>query len=258
MRRWTRIALTGAMLVAAPTSLAAQDEGGAWKLDGELGASLFFGASEQTTTTFRAAAERKSSLLEFSLGGEFAYGEAQDPASGDSFVNKRSWAASTALDYKPEGKVSPFLFADAEGSLERQIALRLSTGLGAKYRFVDTDETGLDVSLAALVERTEPREYQVGADTDIETLARWSARFRARHAFSDGRTTFKLVTFYRPAFRDSGDYTVDTDTSLAYALNQSISLKLSFVDKYDSLARDRGARSNNDGRLVFSVLASVK
>ena len=39
-------------------------------------------------------------------------------------------------------------------------------------------------------------------------------------------------------------------------LSEIISLKLSVVDQYDSRAKVRGARDNNDGRVLFSVLSS--
>jgi hypothetical protein len=60
---------------------------------------------------------------------------------------------------------------------------------------------------------------------------------------------------YQPAFSDvSGDYTVDVETGVAFALNGTVSVKVSLVDKYDSQAVARGATENNDGRLFFSVL----
>jgi Protein of unknown function, DUF481 len=195
-------------------------------------------------------------VLDASAGFSFAYGEARRPGEAESFVNKRAWSADGALNYRPGGRFSPFLFVRSEGSFERQIDLRLSTGVGAKLRFVRTERSRLDVSLAVLAERTQPRAVQ-GLQDAAETLARWSARLRAGHELSDGRTTLSLVAFYRPAFEDIGDYTVNLESSLAYALNSSVGLKLSFVDTYDSLAESRGAASNNDGRLLFSILATA-
>ena len=109
--------------------------------------------------------------------------------------------------------------------------------------------------MAVLAERTSPRAEAGGPEPESNTLARWSNRFRASHEFMEGRTQFSLVAFYKPAFEDTSDYTVDLETSLAFALNGSLSFKVSLVDKYDSLAKDRGATDNNDGRLFFSVVA---
>lgn len=258
-RRFGPTTLAATLLLATlpPTSALAQqaEDEGPWTWTSELGASLFFGAADQTAVTLGGAAERTSEWLEWSLGSSFAYGESQNPDTRESFVNKRSWNANSSLDYRPHARVSPFVFASGEGALERQIDLRLSGGAGAKYHIVRSERSRLDVSLAALVERTDPR-VPAGEPDEVDTKGRWSARLRAGRTFAEGRTTFELVSFYRPAFEDSGDYTVDLESSLAFALNETVALKISFVDRYDSLAEDRGAASNNDGRLFVSVVAS--
>lgn len=255
------LALAVASGVLRPAPLLAQEEedDGPWSVEGEVGASLFFGASNQTTLTVRSATERHSELLEFSFGVGYAYGEGENPSTGESFVNKRSWSAETALDYRPEERVSPFVFGSAEGSLERQIDLRLSGGAGAKYSFIDSETARLDLSLAALAERTDPRADETpGAEPEeVVTTARWSTRFRARREFGEGRTVFNLVTFYRPAFGDMDDYTLEVDTSVAFSLNDSVALRVSLLDRYDSLAESRGAPSNNDGRFTVSLLAKA-
>lgn len=226
-----------------------------WKYDAELGASIFFGASRQTAALARNRIERKDDRLEFGAGAAFDYGEARD-ADGENFVNKRSWAADLSTDYSPGGRLSPFLFATAEGSLERQIALRSSGGGGARYRFVDSDRARVDFSLAALFEHTDPRD-RPGVQADASSTARWSARLRLRRALGDD-AEFQAVSFFRPSFEDFDDHTWDLTASFNYTLSSLLGLRLSLVNRYDSLARQRGARSNNDGRLFFSVVASVQ
>lgn len=252
---WAGTVTAAMALTLAPSLQAQEEEDGPWEWQGEVGASLFFGAAEQTAVTLRGTAERTSQLLELSLGSGFAYGEAQNPETGESFVNKRSWSGDAALDYRPQSHFSPFVFGSAEGGLERQIDLRVSGGAGAKYRFVQSDRARLDLSLAALAERTDPRTAP-GVDDQVETKGRWSLRLRAAREFGDGRTSFNVVSFYRPAFQEpSDDYTVDLEASLGFNLNDTVALKLSFVDRYDSLAETRGAASNNDGRLFVSLVA---
>jgi hypothetical protein len=70
------------------------------------------------------------------------------------FVSKPSWSVGTSGDYLSGGRAGPFIFTAAEGSYERQIDLRTSGGAGAKYRFINNERTRLDVSLAALLDRT--------------------------------------------------------------------------------------------------------
>ncbi|HSJ23939.1 MAG TPA: DUF481 domain-containing protein [Longimicrobiales bacterium] len=225
-----------------------------WAYDAELGASVFFGASEQTAVLVRNRLEWSEDRLEFSLGGAFDYGEARD-GDGDRFVAKRSWSAETSADYLPGGRASPFLFAGAEGSYERQIALRASGGAGAKYRFIESDAARVDFSLAALLERTEPRP-QAGAALEVSSVGRWSARFRARRDFSAAQ--LQLVTFFRPNIEDFEDRTWDLTATATYALTDALGLRASVVNRYDSLAESRGARANHDGRVFFSVVATLK
>ena len=255
---WARSPLAsilGAVLLlgSAVPVLAQEDEERHWRAEGELGASLFFGASEQSAILFRSALEHDDERWEVSFQGTYTYGEAQDQ-DGVSFVNNRSWTAVGALDYEA-GRWSPFFFGTSEGSFERAIDLRMSGGVGARYSFVETDDARLDLSLALTAEYTRPRA-QEDEVTEDRWLARWSSRFRARRRFWGERGEFSLVAFYRPALGDSEDYTLELDSSVSFALNGAFTLKVSLVDRYDNLAVTRGARANNDGRLYFSFLAS--
>jgi hypothetical protein len=252
-----RTAAAAAIMLAAaiPTAPLDAQTDRPWSFDGELGASMFYGASRQTAVLIRNRLDWSEDRLEFSAAGGFDYGEARD-GDGESYVNKRSWTLETSADYLPGGRASPFLFVTAEGSLERQIDLRTSGGAGAKYRFVDTDRTRLDASMAALMERTAPRD-RAGIVQDPTATGRWSARLRARRAIGDA-AQLQLVTFFRPAMDDFSDQTWDLTASAQYALSDVLGLRLSLVNRYDSLALDRGARANHDGRLFFSVLASLR
>jgi hypothetical protein len=249
---WVLAAALAAGTAAAP--LQAQTNR-PWKYDAELGASMFFGASQQTAVLIRNRVDWSEDRLEFSAGGGFDYGEARD-ADGESFVNKRSWSVETSADYLPGGRASPFIFATSEGSYERQIDLRISGGAGGKYRFIDSDRARLDASLAALLERTDPR-IRDGVEPAVTTSGRWSGRLRGRRALGDA-AELQLLTYFRPNMSDFGDRTWDVTASAQYSLSDALGLRMSLVNRYDSLARTRGARANHDGRLFFSVLAKLR
>ncbi|UCC24200.1 MAG: DUF481 domain-containing protein [Gemmatimonadales bacterium] len=236
--------------LAAP--LTAQDPK-PWQVEGELGASLFFGASSQAAVLFRSGYTLESETLEFNAHGSFDYGEAQEEG-GPSFVNKRSWSLGTELDYEV-GSWAPFVFVSGEGSLRRKLDLRIEGGAGTRYRFIDSAQTRFDISVGVLAERTDPRETPAEVDAP-DTLARLSNRVRFSRRFGGKRALFNLVTFYKPSLDDaSRDYTLDVESALSFALNGTVSLKVSLVDQYDALATARGAGVNNDGRLFFSILA---
>lgn len=248
-----------ALLVVASGPVSGQDDGPdpEWALEGQVGGSLFFGASDQSAVLIKTGMECECERVVFGAEAGFEYGEAQ-VLEGEPYVNKRSWSSAISLDYTPDGRVNPFVSMTAEGGLERQIDLRVSGGVGARYRIVRADDRRVDVSLSALLERTDPRA-EGDDEGEVETLARWSARFRARRAMRDGGVVFDLVGFYRPTVTEpTRDYTVEVNSSLTFALTQQVGLKLSLADTYDSLAEDRGARDNNDGRLFFSLSATTR
>lgn len=247
------VALSSLLLFGTllPPTLQAQEEGSRFQFETELGASLFFGNTEQVTFTNRSELSRADSTAEVSLGWDITYGEATDE-EGVTFVNRRSWAAVSSLDFRPHARVSPFLFGTLEASFQKRLKRRFSGGAGAKLTFVDSEVALADLSGAALVERTVPTAE---GPTDPEVQARWSVRSRLRRSFDEDRLALSLEALYIPAFDDPGDFTFRGSSSIAFALLSVVSLKLSFVDAYDSGARARGARTNNDGQLLFSILS---
>lgn len=246
------VLLLATVSLVGPPAAAGQED--LWETEGELGASLFFGNTSQTTVNTRLATARADSAYELSAAATFNYGEAEDDA-GREFVVKRSWDVEGSFDWRPYGRLSPFLVGQGQSSLERRIDFRYNVGGGGKYTFARDDRTRVDLSLALLAEQTFVRD-DAGAESDESVLARWSARFRLRRELSDGRVSVGTQNFYRPVFDDFGDYVVESRSSLSYALSEIVTLRFSFLDTYDSRAVDRGADTNNDGQLLFSVLAS--
>ena len=86
------------------------------------------------------------------------------------------------------------------------------------------------------------------------SVARWSLRARTRQKLTDG-VRFSHVTFYQPSVERLGRFTINSTTSLAANLTSAMALTITFQDTYDSEARSRGARSNNDGQLLFGIRA---
>ncbi len=236
-------------------TLRAQEEeppGADWSFEGEVGASVFFGASDQTTVATNIGVDRKGSRFEVESDLSYLYGEATGE-EGNTFVNKRSWSVGGNLDYRGFSWVNPYIFGNALSSLEKAIEVRYKGGAGAKLTAIESQETRLDLAVAVLGERTVERSAGNG---DSEVLARWTGEVQFRRSFSQERTVFQAKADYNPVFDEFANYTIQAETSLAFKLSEIISLKLSVVDHYDSRAEDRGAADNNDGRVLFSVLSS--
>jgi len=258
MKAFVRILLAVPLLaVFAPASVVAQeDEARPWELKTEAGASAFFGASSQSALLFRSDFSYEAGPWESSFKSAFDYGESED-ADGVAFVSSRSWATEAEVDYQA-GRWQPFVFANADGSFQRAIDLRISSGAGIGYDLIEPSETAsFDASLAALVERTDPRVV-TGEPDEVTTLGRWSARLRGARKLSDDRIELSFESFFKPSFDAfSDDYLVSFEGKAAFQLTEDVSLGFSLVDLYDSLAESRGARSNNDGRIFVSIITTL-
>ena len=242
-------ALVLATSLAAATPVGAQGLGR--HLKAEANANLSFGNVDQSTMLTRLGASSVDSLLELTTDGFFTYGETR--VDGTPSVNKRSWGASLNANLRPFSQLTPFMLASIESSLEKRIVRRYSGGGGAKLTFVKNAATSSDLSLALLAERT------VTAPSDTQRVEKVYARYSARYQLLrkvDDRVNFSLLTFYRPEFSTLRRFTSSANVALTYKLAKALALKATFVDNYDSEARGRGARSNNDGDVLFGLIAT--
>jgi len=242
-------------ILAGPSLLRAQEADPSppeWNLESEVGASIFFGASDQTTIATSVGVTRRSERFDLGNSLAYLYGEATTE-EGATSVNKRSWTVGSNLNYRGFTWVNPYVFGSVLSSLEKAIEIRYKGGAGGKITLLDSDVSRLNVGLAVLGEKTIQRD---ATDGGSEVLARWSGEFNLRRSFSEGRTVFDSKANYSPVFDQADNYTITAESSLSFKLSEIISLKLSVVDNYDSRAKNRGARDNNDGRVLFSVLSS--
>lgn len=249
-----RVALAAAVVALPNRALPGQEATPArvWRASVQANASIFFGNAEHRVVGSRMSLARADSSIEVGAELQALYGEAA-LSEGPREVTKRVWLATTSLDLRPFARVSPFFFGSAESNLEKRIATRYSAGAGAKYTFLRTDRTESSLSLALLDEHTVPR--RVAAGPGASRLTRWSWRGRLRHSFND-QLRAAHVTFWQPSVRSIARYVVRSTTEIELKLTRVVGLTVSFVDSYDSEAVRRGARTYNDGQLLFGAMAS--
>ena len=247
------VALAGFALVVGPAE--AQEtaqETKHWSARTELGASVFFGNTSQSAVTTSLAGEADKGLFDLAGRAGFVYSEASD-ADGETFVNKRAWDAGLDINYDPGTALNGFVRGKVESIFEKKIELRYNAGLGGRYQLASGGGTESEFSLAILAERTIPRE---GAGVEEGVVAKWAARFKLTKKASDGRVGFESDTTFEPEVADFGVYTLTSRNSIAFQLNSRIAAQLSLIDAYDSAAKARGARSNNDGQIFVSLVAT--
>lgn len=236
------------MLVAP--SVAAQTLG--WKGTTDASASLFFGNTSQWVVAGGSQLAYSDSAIE--VRGELHADYAETATdSGASVVSRRAWLVSVGADWTPYAHLSPFVQGSAESSLQQRIARRFSAGAGGKLSFVKKPDADLSMSLALLWEHTTPTIPDSTTNLEMSRL-RWSLRLKASRTL-DERVHFTQVSFYQPSVKAMRHFTFTSTTTLAFDLNKTLSLTSSLYETYDSEARGRGARSNNDGQLLLGLRA---
>lgn len=241
-------------LGVSPLGLVAQQAGEEirnWAAKGELGGSAFFGNTSQSAVTAALSGDVGRGFLQLNGRTGFAYGRATNEA-GETITNKRAWDMALRLDFSGSTPLGGFVMTKVESILEKKIDLRYSVGGGGKYG-IGEDGTQAEFNLALLVEKTIPRE-EAGVPETV--VAKWAAGFRLERATDGGRVRFETETSVEPEVRELGVFTLTSRSSLAFQLSQRIGVQFSFVDSYDSEARSRGARSNNDGQIFFGVVGT--
>ncbi len=238
-------------LVSPPTSVAAQTND--WKVEGELGGAVFFGNREQTQFSTRMVVERADELFESASDFRFSYGVATD-SEGVREINRRSWSASTSLDFRPEERWRPSVSGRMESAFERRIALRYNAGAGMRVSWDRDRRNRVDFSLSILAERTYAREGGRGTPDEV-SLARWSSNFRVRRSYFDDRFSIDSNNTYRPVFDSFGNFTLSSRNSFSLGLTEVIALRFSVSTEYDSGALDRGADTNRDGQVQVTMVA---
>jgi hypothetical protein len=240
-----------ALLAVAMTATAAtaQLRPRRWTGTAQANGSVLFGNSDQRVLGGRGTLARADSVMRLDLSAQVLYGDTEVDGERRE-VTKRLWFGALSLDYRPDARVSPFVSATVESSFEKRIAARYSVGVGAKQTFVRTERSEASLSVALLDERTVPQP--AAPAPDVTRLTRWSARARVRHAL-DERLRVSHVTFWQPTARAVSSFLVRSTTEAEYAVTRSMGVSLSLLDSYDSEARARGARVNNDGQLLFGV-----
>ncbi len=235
------------MALCVPREAADAQKAG-WHSTVEANASTLFGATSQTLMSLAAGLSHTGDGFSSDATFAFRYGESEDDQRV-KFVNARGWAVNLSVDGTPNGRVSPFVSASTEASLEKRIASRSSGGVGAKWVFAKSNTGSANISAAILGERTVALSDTAVSATSV---ARWSWRVKMVQRIDD-RLSLSHVTYYGPRFNVPSQYTITSTSVGSFAINKAVALTLTFNDNFDSQARQRGAPTNNDGSLLFGV-----
>ena len=222
-----------------------------WHGSALANASVFFGNTQQQIIGADGKLARVDSSLGVATELQTQYGEAA-LNNGPRTVTKRLWLGSMTANFKPLAPISSFITTTYESNLEKRIASRYSLGAGAKWNIRRTKATDASLSLALSAEQTNAQDSSVHFPDQRIARVSWLARYH--HAFDD-RMEVSHSTSWQPSAADVSQFLVASNTELRYKMNGTVSLSLALNDNYDSGALERGARTYNDGQMLFGVAA---
>ncbi len=222
-----------------------------WKGSALANASVFFGNTQQQVLGADGKIARVDSSFGLSAELQTLYGEAAVDA-GPRIVTKRIWLGTVNVNFKPLAPVSSFVTTTVESNLEKRIASRVSAGAGAKWNVLQSPSTDGSLSLSLSAERTLARDSTVHFPN--QTIARFSWLAKYSHSFDD-RMRISHATSWQPSASGAAQFLVASNTEFRYKMNGTVSLSLALTDNYDSGALTRGARTYNDGQMLFGVAA---
>ena len=225
-----------------------------WERSLEVAGNYLYGNNEQALFSTRTSVARSNDRWETRFDGRFLVGASN--RAGDRVMDRRSWLVGVNVDRRPDDVWSQFFLASAERSFELRVDKRVTAGAGVKY-VIDCDTVyRLDLSVAVLGEANalpQPVAGQPGPAPIVRSeLARLSGRLRYRNQFTD-RLNFDMVTWYRPELAALDRFLASGTVGVQYQVNRIAGLRFSVQHDYDSLARSRGARSNQNGQVLVGV-----
>jgi putative salt-induced outer membrane protein YdiY len=222
-----RICIIVIALAALGAPARAQDEPDHWEVGLELGFNAARGNTYLTlfSTTFEVK-RLETDLFELAWNATALYGE-----NADSVIARR-YRTGLNFDYRPEAKVSPFIFLDAERDKFRKLDVRTNVGAGAKYVLWRSEQTTGSLSAAVLHDYENFTAPLPGEDAS-RSSARWSIRAKAQGELDNGLALVN-TTFFKPVFEEIDDYNIDATTKASLRVSERVALSLSWMFRYDS------------------------
>jgi hypothetical protein len=241
-----------------PHLLAQAPSGPVWERTLELSGNYLYGNTDQAILSTRTGVVRNDSLVALRVDTRFLIGVTDRPDKG-RVMDRRSWVVSGSVDFHQYAPQSQFVFGSIERSMELRIDRRVSGGIGQKVSIQRDSVTKFDFSLGVLGEQSLLPQAAPAGQPPLPSLSnslvRLSGRMRYQRNFTS-RVGVDHVTWYRPELASFNRYLASSVSAFSYSVSKRSNLRLSLQNDFDSLARSRGARSNQNGQVL--VGASTK
>lgn len=223
-----------------------------WSGEVDLGSSLYWGSRSQTIVQTGGSVGRRDDLFRLEADASFVYGESTD-RDGVSSVSKRSWEFDVSADYDPDRPLRLYMSGGLASNYQKRYDLRWDVGLGGRFSFSQDRSRMVELSVALEIERTFPSERARRRDGDEDLTGRWSTKLDVRRTIVEDRVHFQSQSNYRPEYDRADTFTASSKNTLSFSVTDATAFKITLVESYDSESVERGADTNSDGRMIFSV-----
>jgi len=214
-----------------------------WSAEFSLGYNKSGGNTQNSQMVNSLYANRKTDHDEFTIKGSSSYSSTNKKMDAQSWRGMLRYASS--FDKKKWYK-----FYKLEGDHDKFAAVdyRLIPSVGIGYWFSDSEDWKVMVEAGLGLEHTS---YNDGTDDNNEAVLIPRA-FLEKKIFKTA-TISQDITLY-PSLEDTGGFRLRSETALTSPINDKISLRLSFIDDYDSLPAENAKK--NDTKILSSLVYS--
>lgn len=217
-----------------------KEKPGPWSGDFSLGYDKTGGNTRESNLAARLLLNRKTEKDEFTVKGEMFYSSSNDKMDAQKWYNMFRYAYSFH-----ERKWYNFYKIENDHDRFANISYRFVPSLGVGYWFSDTP--GLKLVLEAGI-GLEHTEFRRDARDQNKAVLLPRAMFE-KAVFGRSRISQEVLLY--PYLDGMGEYRLHSETAFINPINKKLSLRLSFVDDYDS--DPTGDAKKNDYRFISAL-----
>jgi putative salt-induced outer membrane protein YdiY len=194
-----------------------------WERELSIGYNKSGGNTQDSQFSFRLFIHRKTDYNEFHLRGESFY------ASSNREMNAQQWRGIIRYGYSFwERKWYNFYKLEGDHDRFANINYRMVPSTGVGYWFSDRDEWKAMVEMGLGLEHTNYSD-NTNSDSDVVIIPRI---FFEKRIFKQSK--FSQDILFYPSMENRGEIRMHGETVLTTPLSGKLSLRLSFIEDYDS------------------------
>jgi putative salt-induced outer membrane protein YdiY len=211
---------------------------GLWHANGGLAITLSAGNTRSQSLNLNANANRRTARDKWSLYAQALGSRAE--SNGLTSTTANQWSGGARYDHNISKNLFGYTGLDFGRDMIKLLRLRSLASVGLGTHLVNTDDTQWDIFGGASYRSEEYIDPGVMVRNQLRTKlnsAETMVGEESTNTLTPSTTFMQRFTASYGLNRDGG-YRATFDTSLSVAINQTLSLKVSLQDRYDSLAEE--------------------